>query len=139
MLEAQTTATKVADIRKIEDQLEGWDEIDALEAQIARKRSVTEATIRNEVNDATAMESFIAERVVAPAVSSPTWDELGVDLLIVDEAHQFKNLYGSASRYGKKMKYMGALGADVVSARLHRRSEDCRTVAFRRCSSRCRY
>jgi hypothetical protein len=117
LIEAQSTATTKAAIQKIEDQLETWDEIDALEAQIVKRRAVSEATIRNEVNDATAMESFIADRIIPPAVVAPTWDELGVDLLIVDEAHQFKNLYGSASRYGKKMKYMGALSADTVTAK----------------------
>ena len=117
LLEKQPVAVKVSEVRKIDDQLAIWDEIDALEAQIARKQSVLQATIRGKVDKATAMESYIADRIVPPAVLAPTWDELGVDLLIVDEAHQFKNLYGSASRYGKKMKYMGALSEDTVTAK----------------------
>jgi len=117
LLDAQPVAVKVSEVQNIEDKLAMWDEIDALEAQIVRKQSVVEATIRGKVDDATAMESFITDRIVPPKVLSPTWDELAVDLLIVDEAHQFKNLYGSASRYGKKMKYMGSLSDDKVTAK----------------------
>jgi len=117
LLEKQPITVKVAEVQKIDDQLATWDEIDALEAQIARQQSEVEATIRGQVGKATALESYIADRIVPPAVLAPTWDELGVDLLIVDEAHQFKNLYGSASRYGKKMKYMGALSEDTVTAK----------------------
>lgn len=117
LIDAQSSATTKAKINEIDAQLEAWDEIDALENTIVKRRAVMETTIRNEVNEATAMESFIAKRVIDPAVKAPTWDELGVDLLIVDEAHQFKNLYGSASRYGRKMKYMGSLDAEKVTAK----------------------
>src|SRR5690606_34887033 len=39
-----------------------------------------------------------------------TWDEIGVDLLVVDEAHAFKNLYMPQPRDGEVPKFMGGGG-----------------------------
>ena len=38
------------------------------------------------------------------------WDELGIDMLVVDEAQNFKNLYMPAPREGGIPKFMGAAG-----------------------------
>ena len=115
LAQAQETATTQKELDTIAAQLLTFDEIEEVERRIRKKQSVAQATIRNEVNDAIALESYIADRVPEPAVHGISFDELGVDLLAVDEAHQFKNLYGAATRYGQKLKYMGALDADKVT------------------------
>ena len=117
LAEMQERATTQKQLDIIAATLVNLDEIEQLERRIQRKQAVSEATIRNEVNDAIALESYIADRVPEPAVHGISFDELGVDLLIVDEAHGFKNLYGAASRYGKPLKYMGALDAEKVTSK----------------------
>lgn len=115
--EEQERATTQRELDRIAAQLNAWDDIDELMRRIERKQAVSEATIRNEVNDAIALEAFIADRIPVPVVNGVSFDDLLVDLLIVDEAHQFKNLYGAATRYGRPMKYMGALDAEKVTAK----------------------
>lgn len=60
-------------------------------------------------------EQWIAERqyVVAQREEYVFWEDLGIDLLIVDEAHNYKNLLAPENRYGKKPKYMGGGSGDV--------------------------
>jgi len=41
-----------------------------------------------------------------------TFEELGCDLLIMDEAHAYKNLFRPQTRYGKSIKYLGSSGGD---------------------------
>ncbi len=36
------------------------------------------------------------------------WEDLGVDLLIIDEAHNFKNLWYPETRYGETTKFLGS-------------------------------
>jgi len=38
------------------------------------------------------------------------WEDLGVDTLIADEAHAYKNLYSARSRFGAQPKFLGGSG-----------------------------
>lgn len=39
-----------------------------------------------------------------------TWEDLGCDLLVVDEGHAYKNLFRPESRYGQPVKFLGSSG-----------------------------
>lgn len=41
------------------------------------------------------------------------WEDLGCDFLIIDEFHNYKNLLGPESRYGKVPKYLGGAAGDT--------------------------
>lgn len=79
----------------------------------AKKQSPTD---RQRQTDQQRFAEWVDERVKRHrlAIDGITWEELHADCLVVDEAHEYKNLYGPASRYGKKPKYMGAMSADKV-------------------------
>ncbi len=48
------------------------------------------------------------------AVTGIDYESLGVDFLVVDEAHEFKNLFGAQTRQGKSARYMGSMDANKV-------------------------
>ena len=52
----------------------------------------------------------VEKGVVPPMV---TWEDLGCDMLVVDEAHNFKNLWGIKGKLGEpKIQFMGSHGAE---------------------------
>ena len=79
----------------------------------AKKQSITD---RQRQTDQQRFDEWVDARVKPHrlALDGITWEEMNVDYLGVDEAHEYKNLYGPATRYGKKPKYMGAMAADKV-------------------------
>lgn len=81
--------------------------------QFAKKQTPTD---RERQTDQQKFDEWVGERVQRHrlAIDGITWEELNADYIVVDEAHEYKNLYGPASRYGKKPKYMGAMQADKV-------------------------
>lgn len=59
--------------------------------------------------------AWLAEKLELPETweydPGIAWDDIGIDLLIIDEAQNFKNLYGPAVREGGQIpRYMGAGG-----------------------------
>ncbi len=60
------------------------------------------------------VKAWVAEMLELPPGWDPDpgihWDELGIDLLIVDEAQNFKNLYLPESREGGVPRFMGNAG-----------------------------
>jgi hypothetical protein len=71
-------------------------------------------TERQEVILAEGTAAWIAEKMELPEGQAYdpglTWDEIGVDLLIVDEAQNFKNLYTPERRDGGIPKFVGGSG-----------------------------
>lgn len=41
-----------------------------------------------------------------------SWEDVGCDLLLLDEAHSYKNLFRPETRYGQSPKYLGNSGGD---------------------------
>ncbi len=87
--------------RSVQEQIKAWD----------KRLSPTE---REQASDQERFEEWVSQRLGTPKIEGITWEQLGVDLLVVDELHEYKNLYGPATRYGQKLKYMGAMGANQV-------------------------
>ncbi|MCA9695617.1 MAG: hypothetical protein KC636_38925, partial [Myxococcales bacterium] len=66
------------------------------------------------------VEAWMRERLELPKNLRPvpgvTWDAIGVDLLLVDEAADYKNLYMPEPREGDTPKYMGSGGSGSARA-----------------------
>lgn len=58
----------------------------------------------------TAYQQAIAQREHAKRDSTIHFNDLGVDCLILDEAHHFKNLFAVRSRFGQNPKFLGGSG-----------------------------
>ena len=64
------------------------------------------------------------------------WEDLGVDTLMADEAHAYKNLYAAKSRYGSNPKFLGGSGQSMQArkmqhmARVVRDAKDSNGVFF---------
>lgn len=77
---------------------------------VTRGKQLDEATprhvreIQEKYNQAMATKDFEKRTNVI------YWDDLGVDLLIADEGHNFKNLFTARSRFGEQPKYLGGSG-----------------------------
>jgi superfamily II DNA or RNA helicase len=83
-----------------------------------RKRNAGKAKKLSERQEAVLAEgvkAWVAEMLELPESWRPDpgirWDELGIDLLIVDEAQNFKNLYLPEAREGGVPRFMGNAGA----------------------------
>lgn len=59
-----------------------------------------------------AYEEFVARRELQQG-DAIWWEDLGIDLLIIDEAQNFKNLVAPEARYGQVPKYLGAPPGDT--------------------------
>lgn len=93
-------------------------EVKALTSEIEHLTAKGAPTARKRATDEQAFQKWIDQRIPQERkIQTPTWEDLHVDLLVVDEAHGFKNLYGPASRYGRKAKYMGAMAQEAVVAK----------------------
>ncbi len=84
-------------------------EIERRNAEGKKKRTERQEAIVKE-----GARAWVAERLELPAGHLPdpgiAWDDLGIDLLIVDEAQNFKNLYLPESREGGVPRFMGNAG-----------------------------
>ncbi|HRI09832.1 MAG TPA: SNF2-related protein, partial [Nannocystaceae bacterium] len=62
------------------------------------------------------LRGWIQDKLRAPKTWKPDpgilWEELGIDLLVVDEAAAFKNLYLPERREGGAVRYMGGSGGE---------------------------
>lgn len=55
-------------------------------------------------------EQAIANREFQKRTDAIYWDDLGIDMMIVDEAHGYKNLYAAKQRFGESPKFLGGQG-----------------------------
>ncbi len=80
-----------------------------LEKKSAKTLSEREEAILKE-----GVGAWIAERLELPESQrydpGIAWDDLGIDLVIVDEGHNYKNLYSAGAREGGIPKFMGSQG-----------------------------
>jgi Helicase conserved C-terminal domain/Type III restriction enzyme, res subunit/N-6 DNA Methylase len=68
-----------------------------------------ESTAREKTLTLAERQAMLAARLVqANALPHITFEDLGVDALLVDEAGSLKNLYSAPTFFGKKPKFMGA-------------------------------
>jgi len=89
----------------------------AIARKLARQKGIVQGdkklTPRDQAILAEKSEGHVAEILTLPPSQKPDqidWDAIGVDFLLVDEAHNFKNLYGpSAEPGGGTPKYMGSV------------------------------
>ena len=84
-------------------------DIERRNAEGTKKRTERQEAVATE-----GVRAWVAERLELPAGQQPdpgiAWDSLGIDLLIVDEAQNFKNLYLPESREGGVPRFMGNAG-----------------------------
>lgn len=57
-----------------------------------------------------AYEQAIANREFQKRTDAAYWDQLGIDMMIVDEGHGYKNLYAAKNRFGDAPKFLGGQG-----------------------------
>lgn len=55
-------------------------------------------------------EQYVASRDVTQRTDKIYFNQLGVDALIMDEMHNYKNLYAAKNRYGAQPKFLGGSG-----------------------------
>lgn len=92
-----------AKIQVLKEQIAKWDK------DLKLPSKTVMAKIQQMVEDNINSGLFRPSDVNGPVPGIVDWNSLGVDLLIVDEAHNYKNLYAPAGRYGaESIAYMGA-------------------------------
>lgn len=57
-----------------------------------------------------AYEQAIADRDFRKRTDAIYFNDLGIDMLVVDEGHAFKNLYAARARFGESPKFLGGQG-----------------------------
>lgn len=57
-----------------------------------------------------AYDQAIANREFQKRTDAVYWDNLGIDMMIVDEGHGYKNLYAAKNRFGDTPKFLGGQG-----------------------------
>lgn len=57
-----------------------------------------------------AYEQAVANREFQKRTDAAYWDQLGIDMMIVDEGHGYKNLYAAKNRFGEAPKFLGGQG-----------------------------
>lgn len=93
-----------AKIQVLEAQIESWrkDAKEPSKTVLAKLQEMIEGNIEAGVFRPSGPDGQPVQGLVS-------WDELGVDLLVVDEAHGYKNLYAPGGRYGaESIAYMGS-------------------------------
>ncbi len=102
-----------------EDALRGYaDKVEAIQREIRLRqrnaRGSKKLSERQEAVLAEGVTAWLAEKLELPPSWSYdpgiVWDDLGVDLLMVDEAQNFKNLYLPEAREGGVPRFMGNAG-----------------------------
>lgn len=82
----------------------------------------------------TAYDQAIASRDFQKRTDAIFFNQTGIDMLIIDEAHAYKNLYSSRNRYGQSPKFLGGQGLSNraldmnLKARWVRESNDGKNV-----------
>jgi hypothetical protein len=106
----------------------------AQKKSLAREKEHKEKTVREEEKQKQQIQDFVQEVLSLSETSEYDpeiyWEDIGVDLLMIDEAHHYKNLYmASGRRTGGKPLYMGGSGEGSKRAwQLAFRSEIVRKV-----------
>lgn len=57
-----------------------------------------------------AYDQAVADREFRKRTDAIYFNDLGIDMLVVDEGHAFKNLYAARSRFGESPKFLGGQG-----------------------------
>lgn len=57
-----------------------------------------------------AYEQAVANREFQKRTDAIYWDDLGIDMMLVDEGHAYKNLYAAKNRFGETPKFLGGQG-----------------------------
>lgn len=57
-----------------------------------------------------AYDQAIANREFQRRTDAVYWNDLGIDMMIVDEGHGYKNLYAAKQRFGESPKFLGGQG-----------------------------
>lgn len=55
-------------------------------------------------------DQAVANREFQKRSDAVYWDDLGIDMMIVDEGHGYKNLYAAKQRFGESPKFLGGQG-----------------------------
>ena len=58
----------------------------------------------------TAYEQALAKRDFASREETVYFNDLGIDMLVLDEGHAYKNLYAARNRFGQNPKFLGGSG-----------------------------
>ncbi len=64
---------------------------------------------RSQALMAESLENYAAEKAAATAANGITFEEIGIDFLLVDEAQNFKNIWAVGQLDGGNPKYLGAI------------------------------
>ena len=113
------TYTALARTRMNEEAVRAYSEdTDAIQREVTlRKRNAADAkkpTERQQAILKEGMAAWIAEQMELPEGweydPGVAWDDIGIDLLMVDEAQNFKNLYLPEAREGGVPRFMGNAG-----------------------------
>lgn len=57
-----------------------------------------------------AYDQAVANREFQRRTDAVYWNDLGIDMMIVDEGHGYKNLYAAKQRFGESPKFLGGQG-----------------------------
>lgn len=60
-----------------------------------------------------AYKQAVAEREFGKRTEAIYWNDLGIDMMLVDEAHAYKNLYAARARFGESPKFLGGQGQSM--------------------------
>lgn len=96
------------------DELRG-DDPEGAEAYKGQARRKSGKSARDIVKERLKAEQKVQKRLFKHMVNPLHWEDLGVDTLMVDEAHMYKNLYAAPSTFGQQPKFMGG-GAESKQA-----------------------
>lgn len=75
-----------------------------------RAESLDKATDKRKAKIKEAYDQAVASRDFQKRSEVINFDDLGIDALILDEGHHFKNLYAARSRWGGAPKFLGGTG-----------------------------
>ena len=102
-------------------------------AQIAEKRAQGKSEAKLQAKKQ-AIESQIAQMLLPPASQrifdkGVTWEDIGIDLMLIDEAQNFKNLFVPKTDFSSPPKFLGANPPSKASYNLDIRVMQVRSVA----------
>lgn len=85
---------------------------------VQRSKALEGATSKRVAKLREQNEQAKAKREFRNREDTLTFDQLGIDMLVMDEGHSMKNLYGAKNRFGMSPKFLGA-GDEEGSKRAH--------------------
>ena len=108
-------------------------------AQIAEKRAQGKSEAKLQAKKK-AIESQIAQMLLPPASQrifdkGVTWEDIGIDLMLIDEAQNFKNLFVPKTDFSTPPKFLGANPPSKSSYNLDIRVMQVRSVAQQKYNS----